>query len=186
MRDYLEELVELFFAEEDGLSDAPLEDYSVWDGAPGMGRKLSSAEEMSASQEDAEPVQRDEETIEAVPVLNEQEQWNGLRKGNAELEQTDDSAVRRESEMVQDAESEKVVLEQELEQTAQGLRRSLARAERASRYRTVSRQEDRTSSFQPTALQKDGVTGSAGVEARQVDRVFERDARRYDNRFTLF
>ena len=75
---------------------------------------------------------------------------------------------------------------QELEQTAQGLRRSLARAERASRYRTVSRQEDRTSSFQPTALQKDGVTGSAGVEARQVDRVFERDARRYDNRFTLF
>ena len=186
MRDYLEELVELFLAEEDGLPEAPFEDYSVWDGTSGMGRKQRSSEELSASQEDAEPVQRDKETTEVVPVLNEQEPWIGLRKVNAKLEQADDSTVRREREIVQNAESEKVVLEQEMEQTARGLRRSLARAERASRYRAVSRQEDRTPSFQPTVLQKDGVTGSADVEARQVDRVFERDARRYDNRFTLF
>ena len=186
MRDYLEELVELFLAAEDGLPEAPVEDYSVWDGTPGMGRKQRSGEELSASQEGAEPVQRDEETTEVVPVLNEQEPWIGLRKVNAELKQADDSTVRRESEMAQNAESEKVVLEQEMEQTARVLHRSLSRAEQASRYRVVSRQEDRTPSFQPTALQKDGVTGSAGVEARQVDRVFERDARRYDNRFTLF
>ena len=186
MRDYLEELVELFLVEEGGLSDELLEDYSVWDSTSGMGRKQQSVEDTSESQEDAEPVQREEETTEAVPVLNEQEQRNVLWKVNAELEQRDSAVVRRESEAVQKSESEKVVLGQKMEQTARVLRRSLSQAEQASRYRTVRRQEDRTSSFQTTALQKDGVTGSADVEARQVDRVFERDARRYDNRFTLF
>lgn len=186
MRDYLEELVELLLTQEDGLSDTPLEDYSVWDGTPGMGRKQRSAEEVPVSQEDEEPVQGDEETAEAVPVLHEQGTWNELRKGKTELEERNSTAVRRESGAGQTLESENVVLEQEMEQTARVLHGSLARTERASRYRMVSRQEDRTSSFQPTALQKDGVTGSAGVEARQVDRVFERDARRYDNRFTLF
>ena len=39
MRDYLEELVELFLVEEGGLSDELLEDYSVWDSSSGMGRK---------------------------------------------------------------------------------------------------------------------------------------------------
>ena len=186
MRDYLEELVELFLVAADGLPEAPVEDYSVWDGIPGMDRKQRSGEELSASQEGAEPVQRDEEAIEAVPVLNEQEPWIGLRKVGAEPERSDSPVVRRESETTQNLEQERVVLQQEMEQTARVLHRSLSRAEQASRYRVVSRREDKTFSLQPTALQKDGVTGSAGVEARQVDRVFERDARRYDNRFTLF
>ena len=186
MKDYLEELVELVWREEDGLSDNLIENYSVWNGTVGAGWKQSSAEALSALEQNAEAEHGDSVMEKSMSVPDWQILQGRQKNDAAQWKQGDEPMLRRTAGEVVGRDLDRIALGQNAEQMSQVLRSRLAQAEQASRYRMVSRQEERTPSFQPVALQKDGVSGAAGIEARQVDRVFERDARRYDNRYTLF
>lgn len=184
MKDYLEELVELAQME-DELEDLSLMGYF-------MGTHIGNGQWTAANGEE------------------EQSFWNevGLDEGNGEdsnpdvalsgqekqgnawpvQTETEETSADRASGSAGDGQTEVVYgsLGQEMEQVSQTLRRSLVQAEQAVRYQGARGQSYDAAEHPMTARQTQGVTGSAGVEARQVDRIFERDARRYDNRFTLF
>lgn len=159
MNDYLEELVELVWMEEEGLPGEWFENQFVWNGTTGTNREQYSEGGASAWRE------REAAGLEEnVPVRSE---------GN-KREVRDDRPVAHQTG------------EAGVDRGARALSRKLAQVEQEARYRAAGRQEDQTTTLQPAGRRRDGISGTAGIEARQVDRIFERDARRYDNRYTLF
>lgn len=177
MRDLLEELLELTQdQEEDQAARELLEQART--GAAGLEKP---GEPEFAGQEDSRRTQN-EAGARSQAARDPAGQAQAVRRRTAERE-----AKTAGREMVLEPENRSAALPvQEGEgESAEALRAQVVQAQRQVRYPRAPAS---------SAVQDQGgavwlrerPAQAAGVQVRQVDRAFERDARRYDSRFTLF
>ena len=175
MRDYLEELLAL--AQQEGEERPP----ELLAGYGALTVSLPPEQKQQEKQQGRTLSAEQETETDAVSGSG---MLSGAVKGSTALAEGEETAVRVLQSWSEDAAAP---LQAQLRErvAAARLYRGVNRLEQAAGYRlrtepgaqvwSALRREDRSGTVRP-----------AQADARQVDRVFERDARRYDGRFTLF
>lgn len=193
MRDYLEELLGLVAPEEDGeaaqeLGSGPGSTVSqVLQSGGSEQIRTETADEAGALMPEGESLRRAVETGQSVrPSRGEAEELEERPVRQRREEKWADSFSLRTAENVPVCPERAGTVEIGDGQTGVVLRDVVTGAARAAGYRRVLSGQVPAAPEEGVTLRRREADVAANVEARRLDRVFQRDARRYDCGFALF